>query len=110
MHLSGNISKIFEKSNSYKAASDSIKSRFVLMGVSTTEPFTISQEILFERARVIVPQPNDLLQEYLIVVDALTINEENRLRLQVRELLVKTDKLDELEQKMAKLDKMPGLE
>lgn len=80
------------------------------MGVSTTEPFTISQEILFERARVIVPQPNDLLQEYLIVVDALTINEENRLRLQVRELLVKTDKLDELEQKMAKLDKMLGLE
>jgi hypothetical protein len=51
-----------------------------------------------------------LLQEYLIVVDALTINEENRLRLQVRELLVKTDKLDELEQKMAKLDKMRGLE
>ena len=80
------------------------------MGVSTTEPFTISQEILFERARVIVPQPNDLLQEYLIVVDALTINEENMLRLQVRELLVKTDKLDELEQKMAKLDKMLGLE
>ena len=80
------------------------------MGVSTTEPFTISQEILFERARVIVPQPNDLLQEYLIVVDALTITEENRLRLQVRELLVKTDKLDELEQKMAKLDKMLGLE
>jgi integrase len=56
------------------------------------------------------PQPDDLLQEYLIVVDARTINEENRLRRQVRELLVKTDKLDELEQKMARLDKMLGLE
>jgi hypothetical protein len=50
------------------------------------------------------------IREYLIVVDALTINEENRLRLQVRELLVKRDKLDELEQRMARLDKILGLE
>lgn len=33
--------------------------RFVLMGVSTTEPFTISPEILFKRARIIGSTQND---------------------------------------------------
>ena len=33
--------------------------RFVLMGVSTTEPLTISPEILFKRARIIGSTQND---------------------------------------------------
>jgi alcohol dehydrogenase len=55
---------ILATSNSYKATADSIKGlrpdgRFVLMGVSTTEPFTISSEILFKRARIIGSTQND---------------------------------------------------
>jgi alcohol dehydrogenase len=56
---------ILATSNSYKATSDSIKGlrpdgRFVLMGVSATnEPFTISPEILFKRARIIGSTQND---------------------------------------------------
>ena len=55
---------ILATSNSYKATADSIKGlrpdgRFVLMGVSTTEPFTISPEILFKRARIIGSTQND---------------------------------------------------
>ena len=54
---------ILATSNSYKATADSIKGlrpdgRFVLMGVST-EPFTISPEILFKRARIIGSTQND---------------------------------------------------
>ena len=54
----GGSDVILATSNSYKATADSIKGlrpdgRFVLMGVSTTEPFTISPEILFKRARII---------------------------------------------------------
>ena len=55
---------ILATSNSYKATADSIKGlrpdgRIVLMGVSTTEPLTISPEILFKRARIIGSTQND---------------------------------------------------
>jgi alcohol dehydrogenase len=60
----GGSDVILATSNSYKATADSIKDlrpdgRFVLMGVSTTEPFTISPEILFKRARIIGSTQND---------------------------------------------------
>jgi hypothetical protein len=48
----GGADIILATSNSYKATADG---RFILMRVSTTEPFTISPEILFKRARIIVP-------------------------------------------------------
>src|ERR671933_785210 len=61
---SGGADVILATSNSYKATADSIKGlrpdgRFVLMGVSTTEPLTISPEILFKRARIIGSTQND---------------------------------------------------
>ena len=51
-------------SNSYKATADSIKGlrpdgRLVLMGFSTTEPFTIFPEILFNHSRIIGSTQND---------------------------------------------------
>jgi alcohol dehydrogenase len=60
----GGSDVILATNNSYKATADSIKGlrpdgRFVLMGVSTTEPFTISPEILFKRARIIGSTQND---------------------------------------------------
>ena len=60
----GGVDVILATSNSYKATADSIKGlrpdgRFVLMGVSTTEPLTISPEILFKRARIIGSTQND---------------------------------------------------
>jgi alcohol dehydrogenase len=61
---SGGADVILATSNSYKATADSIKGlrpdgRVVLMGVSTTEPLTISPEILFKRARIIGSTQND---------------------------------------------------
>jgi alcohol dehydrogenase len=61
---SGGADVILATSNSYKATADAIKGlrpdgRFVLMGVSTTEPLTISPEILFKRARIIGSTQND---------------------------------------------------
>jgi hypothetical protein len=55
---------ILATSNSYKATADSIKGlrldgRLVLMGFSTTEPFTISPEILFNHFRIIGSTQND---------------------------------------------------
>src|SRR5215204_5031501 len=60
----GGADVILATSNSYKATADSIKGlrpdgRVVLMGVSTTEPLTISPEILFKRARIIGSTQND---------------------------------------------------
>ncbi|MFL6329544.1 MAG: alcohol dehydrogenase catalytic domain-containing protein [Nitrososphaeraceae archaeon] len=60
----GGSDVILATSNSYKATADSIQGlrpdgRFVLMGVSTTEPFTISPEILFKRTRIIGSTQND---------------------------------------------------
>jgi len=64
----GGADVILATSNSYKATADSLKGlrpdgRFILMGVSTTEPLTISPEILFKRARIIGSTQND--REYL---------------------------------------------
>jgi alcohol dehydrogenase len=60
----GGADLILATSNSYKATADSIKGlrpdgRVVLMGVSTTEPLTISPEILFKRARILGSTQND---------------------------------------------------
>jgi hypothetical protein len=55
------------------------------------------------------PQVNDLLQEYLKVVDALTINEEHRLRRQVQQLTQHKDKLEVLVDQMNELSKRLGL-
>jgi alcohol dehydrogenase len=60
----GGVDVILATSNSYKATADAIKGlrpdgRVILMGVSSTEPFTISPEILFKRARIIGSTQND---------------------------------------------------
>ncbi|MFL6358779.1 MAG: alcohol dehydrogenase catalytic domain-containing protein [Nitrososphaeraceae archaeon] len=60
----GGADVILATSNSYKATADAIKGlrpdgRVVLIGVSTTEPLTISPEILFKRARIIGSTQND---------------------------------------------------
>jgi alcohol dehydrogenase len=60
----GGADVILATSNSYKATADSIKGlrpdgRVVLIGVSTTEPLTISPEFLFKRARIIGSTQND---------------------------------------------------
>ncbi len=55
------------------------------------------------------PQVSDLLQEYLKVVDALTINEENRLRKQVTELTAEKNQLQEIRDQIDALNKKIGL-
>lgn len=60
----GGADVILATSNSYKATSDSIKGlrpdgRLVLMGFSTTEPFTIPPETLFNHTRIIGSTQND---------------------------------------------------
>jgi hypothetical protein len=52
---------------------------------------------------------DEILEEYLKAVDALTINEENRLKRKVEQLTVRVDKLDELEEQMSRLTKKLGL-
>jgi alcohol dehydrogenase len=64
----GGADVILATSNSYKSTADSIKGlrpdgRLVLMGVSATEPLTLSPEILFKRGRIIGSTQND--REYL---------------------------------------------
>src|SRR5215217_44189 len=61
----GGADVILATSNSYKATADAIKSlrpdgRVILMGVSSTEPFTISPEILFNHTRIIGSTQNDI--------------------------------------------------
>jgi len=60
----GGADIILATSNSYKATADSLKGlrpdgRLILMGVSATEPLTLSPEILFKRARIIGSTQND---------------------------------------------------
>src|ERR671919_909611 len=60
----GGADVILATSNSYKATADAIKGlrpdgRVVLMGVSTTEPLTISPEILFKCALILGSTQND---------------------------------------------------
>jgi alcohol dehydrogenase len=64
----GGADVILATSNSYKSTADSIKGlrpdgRLVLMGVSATEPLTLSPELLFKRGRIIGSTQND--REYL---------------------------------------------
>jgi integrase len=54
-------------------------------------------------------QPHDLLQEYLKAVDALTINEEHRLRRKVEQLTVRADKLELLHNEIQELKNKLGL-
>jgi integrase len=51
------------------------------------------------------PTTAQLLHEYLKVVDAVTINEENKLRRQVQSLTVRADKVDKLAAKFAELER-----
>jgi alcohol dehydrogenase len=60
----GGADVILATSNSYKATADAIKGlrpdgRVILMGVSSTEPLTISPEILFKRASILGSTQND---------------------------------------------------
>jgi hypothetical protein len=55
------------------------------------------------------PKPDDLLQEYLKVVDMLTINEEHRLRRKVQQLTVRADKLELLHNEIQELKDKLGL-
>ena len=60
----GGADVILATSNSYKATADSLKGlrpdgRLILMGVSATEPLTLSPELLFKRGRIIGSTQND---------------------------------------------------
>ena len=54
------------------------------------------------------PSEDDLLDAYLVAVDLLTINEENRLKKKVNELQVKYDKIDVLVSRIDYLEKQLG--
>jgi flagellar capping protein FliD len=45
------------------------------------------------------PSENDVLEEYLAAVDWLTINEENRLKKQVKELTKKQDEIEVMKER-----------
>jgi hypothetical protein len=45
------------------------------------------------------PSENDVLEEYLVAVDWLTINEENRLKKQVKELRKKQDEIETMKER-----------
>jgi hypothetical protein len=47
---------------------------------------------------------------YVSVIDALTINEENRLRRKVQQLTIRSDKLDILQEQINELNEKLGLE
>ncbi len=60
----GGADVILATSNSYKATADSLKGlrpdgRLILMGVSATEPLTLSPELLFKRGHIIGSTQND---------------------------------------------------
>lgn len=46
------------------------------------------------------PKSDDLLQEYLKAVDLLTINEENRLRVEVEQLTIKRSEIEQLKEQV----------
>jgi integrase len=68
------------------------------------------------KASYFKPTPIDLLEGsdkkmgYVHVIDALTINDENRLKRKVKQLTMQVDKFDELQAQMARLNKKLGLE
>ena len=55
------------------------------------------------------PTAEERLQEYCKAINLLTINEENRLRIQLQEVTLRVDRLDQIGQKMKRLDDMLGL-
>jgi hypothetical protein len=55
------------------------------------------------------PSEDDLLDAYLVAVDNLTINEENRLKKKVTELQEKQDKIERLVSRIDGLEKQLGL-
>jgi integrase len=68
------------------------------------------------KAHYFKPSSQELLEGnahkmgYVSIIDALTINEENRLRRKVQELTIRTDKLDELQEQIEALNKKLGLQ
>jgi hypothetical protein len=68
------------------------------------------------KSRYAKPTATDLLEGndkslgYIAAIDALTINEENRLKIKVAELTHKSDRFDSLEEKIQMLNKKLGLD
>lgn len=56
------------------------------------------------------PTPDQVLGEYVKAINLLTINEEHRLKMQVKELRLKVDKFDKLEEKMERLSRAMGFD
>ena len=54
------------------------------------------------------PSQDEMLDAYLVAVDNLTINEENRLKKKVDELQIKYDKIDQLVARINLLEKEAG--
>jgi integrase len=52
------------------------------------------------------PTEAEILQDYLNVVDLLTVNEENRLKRKVETLEIEKSRLDRIEEKMLKMEQM----
>ena len=50
----------------------------------------------------------ELLEEYLLAVDSLTINDEFRLRKRIEYLEIEKSRIDELEAKIQKLERKHG--
>jgi hypothetical protein len=55
------------------------------------------------------PPSDEILEEYLKAVNLLTINEENRLKIKVKELTRKVSRFDALEEKLQAVEKKLGL-
>jgi hypothetical protein len=68
------------------------------------------------KAHYFKPSSQELLEGnehkmgYVSVIDALTINEENRLRRKVQQLTIRSDKLDILQEQINELNEKLGLE
>jgi integrase len=54
------------------------------------------------------PTADERLQEYLKAVNLLTINEENRLRMELNDVRLRLDRLDKVEENMRELNKRLG--
>ena len=54
------------------------------------------------------PTEEELLEEYLLAVDFLTINDEFRLRMRIEFLEIEKSRIDMLEAKIQKLEKKHG--
>jgi len=52
------------------------------------------------------PTEQEILKDYLNVVDLLTINEENRLQRKIETLTIEKSRLDRIEEKMLKMEQM----